>query len=359
VALVLAHPVEGAGPLDVVAGLPLALRAVLELQRAGVQDIAIAGDAAVVEVLRADARVKSTLTASEHDDAELVVPHHLVAARAVYVALVASGGRLGPDHPAGWVLSATDAAGRRAIVRELFEACRKPVDGIVSRHLNRHVSIFVSKLVVDLPITPNQITIATVPLAIGAALLASRGTYLTMLGGAALLQLNSILDGCDGELARVRFQHSRLGQWLDTICDDLSNAMFYGGTAYAALHMPEPWRFFGYAGIAAVIGCLLTMTMYYAELARLGSGDFYALDVGQHVERTGLWGAIQRGARYVTKRDFFVFSFVLAAALGILVWVLPIVAAGTVATTITAIGITLRRFRRDEQANVQNSEPKI
>jgi CDP-L-myo-inositol myo-inositolphosphotransferase len=346
----------------VVAGLPLALRALLELERAGMSEIALAvADPAVGEAIAGDARVKTKPTVvvvASADEATadvrapiLVVSHHVVAARAVYAALAeeAQSARVelvdAAPHPAGWVRSAQDPSGRRAIVRDLFEACRKPVDGIVSRHLNRHVSIFVSKLVVDWPISPNAITLCTVPLAIGAALATVRGTYAAMLAGAALLQLNSILDGVDGELARVRFQHSRLGQWLDTVCDDVSNVLFFAAITYVALALPPPWRWLGWCGVAAVGGSLATMTMYYVELARLGSGDFYALDVGQHEERAGLWGALQRGARYVTKRDFFVASFVVAAALDVLVWVLPIVAAGTFATTVTGLRITLRRLR--------------
>jgi phosphatidylglycerophosphate synthase len=45
--------------------------------------------------------------------------------------------------------------------------------------------------------------------------------------GAFLVQANSVFDGCDGEIARLKVTRSRLGAWLDTIVDDvLNNAMF-------------------------------------------------------------------------------------------------------------------------------------
>jgi phosphatidylglycerophosphate synthase len=38
-----------------------------------------------------------------------------------------------------------------------------------------------------------------------------------------LFQLNSIIDGVDGELARMRLEASVLGEWLDTVGDGLCN----------------------------------------------------------------------------------------------------------------------------------------
>ena len=211
------------------------------------------------------------------------------------------------------------------------------------------MSIFVSKRIVNTKLSPNTITVLTLFLGVAAALVTAQATYTSMLIGAALLQLNSILDGVDGELARVRFQYSKLGQWLDTVCDDLANTMFYAGTAYAAFQLPHLPAWLAWCGVVAVVGSLLTMMMYYAELVRLGVGDFYALDVGQDVERTGWWAAVNRGARYLVKRDFFVFGFLVAAALGILPHILPVMAVGTVVTVASGIRITLARLRRRAQ----------
>jgi len=54
----------------------------------------------------------------------------------------------------------------------------------------------------------------------GCALIATGG-YAAAVAGFGLAQLQSVLDGCDGELARVRFQQSAIGEWLDTITDDV------------------------------------------------------------------------------------------------------------------------------------------
>src|SRR5262249_51385339 len=59
---------------------------------------------------------------------------------------------------------------------------------------------------------------------VGCALIAFGG-YAAMVAGFACQQLQSILDGCDGELARVRLQQSKLGAWLDTFVDDVLNGL--------------------------------------------------------------------------------------------------------------------------------------
>ncbi len=390
-----------AGLPPLLAGLPPMLRAVLELQRAGAaRIIMLVHDEALARAYSEDARVVAevvvrspaswaTLAEVASGHAAVVVPAAAVAQRDVFVALhdAARSGRptharphnggLGPfvltpkvtgsiakaggsargagsaravveqlePLDAGWVIRADDDAGRKRIVHALFEGCRKSVDGIVSRHLNRHVSIFVSKRIVNTSLSPNVITVLTLFLGVAAGLATARATYGWMLAGAALLQLNSILDGVDGELARVRFQHSKLGQWLDTVCDDLANAMFYAGTAYAAFQVPDLPTWLPWCGVVAVVASLLTMVMYYAELIRLGVGDFYALDVGQDVPRTGLWGALDRIVRYIAKRDFFVFGFLVAAVFGVLPYMLVIMLIGTVITVVTGLKITWARLR--------------
>ena len=359
---------RGDAAFDRVAGLTLALRALLELSRAGVDDLTLVVDEGVdASAVVTDPRVGPVEISTESvstlvDRPAVVIFAEAAAARSVYGDLVAAAKRgravrTADDGPHVALPSADGAEpetidvewverDRRRIIDNLFEACRKPVDGIVSRHLNRHVSIFVSKRIVNWSVSPNTITLLTLVLAVASALTTARATYGWMLIGAALLQLNSILDGVDGELARVRFQHSKLGQWLDTVCDDVANTGFYAALTYASFQIPSVPEWVAWSGVAGVVLSMVTMATYYAELIRLGSGDFYALDVGQEQERTGLWHRINRGARYVTKRDFFVFAFFVAALIGILPYVLPVVAAGTVATAVTGIRITFRRWAR-------------
>jgi len=399
-------PSEGAQAVDPgskLAGLPLALRTVLTLQKEGLRRVLLVVPAerpAVAQAIRADSRLNAELRCLELDRGEspwaalsravdepfLLARYDRVVDPAIYRALLvarlderhglvaSSAGRpAGPlvgtpelldrlssssssdplagltaepsvdlvEVPDAWSADAGTAAGRKQAVFHLFEACRKPVDGVVARRLNRHVSIFLSKRLVDTPITPNQTTVATFGVGLLAAAAAMQGGYGWTLLGAALMQLNSILDGVDGELARVRFQQSKLGQWLDTIGDDASNAIFYAALAMGARSLPHG-ELLSAAGWVAAAAAVLAAAVYYRELVRLGSGDLYAVE-WDFDRRTpaGLWGKVVLGFRYLLKQDSFIFAFLCAALLGVLSYALPLLALGGVITLVAAVGRSL------------------
>ena len=94
----------------------------------------------------------------------------------------------------------------------------KPTDGPVARYINRRVSSRITYLIVrgNIGITPNQVSLISFLLA-----LLSSYLYLARLPAVAgvLVQLSSIVDGVDGELARVRGLQSRRGAFLDAVLD--------------------------------------------------------------------------------------------------------------------------------------------
>lgn len=110
---------------------------------------------------------------------------------------------------------------RRALLRQ---AAGKPADGPVSRYLNRPVSRRLTERLVGTAITPNQISWAVLGITLCAAALLSQQAWPLMALGALLAQFASILDGCDGEIARLRLQGSVYGGWLDAQLDRYGDA---------------------------------------------------------------------------------------------------------------------------------------
>ena len=97
----------------------------------------------------------------------------------------------------------------------LMAAGPKSQDGFMARHFDRHISLAVSRQLLETTVTPNMMTVFSTLLGLCGAtffLGASRAAYVP---GALLVWLHSVLDGCDGELARVRFQESAFGSDLD------------------------------------------------------------------------------------------------------------------------------------------------
>lgn len=394
----------GAHPLDELAGLPLALRTVLTLQKEGITRVVLVvpegpdGEAIGARVRR-DRRVRIVIEDAPPGwphlrerlgecSAFLVARHDVVVDPAIYrrlggsllegslaVAATADGKPVGPalaspdlldalgegslDAELGrlldegraralevapaWHERVTDEAARRRAFNALFDACRKPVDGMVARHLNRHISIFISKRIVHTSITPNLMSVFTFMLAIAAAICAAQGGYWYTLAGAFLFQWNSILDGVDGELARVRFQHSKLGQWLDTVSDDVSNLIFYAGLGIGAAPLPYGGVLAACA-VVAIVTSTLASAQFYVELVRLGTGDLYAIAWDfDKAPPPGLRGKLIIFFRNTLKKDFALLFFLALAVLGVLPYGLTIIAGAAVGNFIAA---TLRSWKR-------------
>jgi FKBP-type peptidyl-prolyl cis-trans isomerase FkpA len=143
-------------------------------------------------------------------------------------------------------------AAELALRRAMF----KPTDGVLAR-FNRRMSLPLSVLLVRTPITANQISLGILSLGVAAAWLFSRGTYSACLLGALMSLAASILDGCDGEVARLKYQESAFGCWLETIGDyTYYFAIFIGITVGAVRSTGRP--IFYDLGFAAVGGAIVT-----------------------------------------------------------------------------------------------------
>jgi CDP-L-myo-inositol myo-inositolphosphotransferase len=92
-------------------------------------------------------------------------------------------------------------------------------DGFISHWLNRPVSVRLSALLARTRVTPNQITIFSFLITLAGAGFLAAGSHLYSALGGLLIQAGSIVDGCDGEVARLKNWDSPRGAWLDTVLD--------------------------------------------------------------------------------------------------------------------------------------------
>ncbi|HXJ87853.1 MAG TPA: lysylphosphatidylglycerol synthase domain-containing protein [Candidatus Binatia bacterium] len=115
-----------------------------------------------------------------------------------------------------------------AAERKLDTWLVKATDGLWAR-MNRRVSIPISRQLIKFPITPNMVSLFTLLVSFAAGYYFALGGYWNMLIGAVLSVWSSILDGCDGEVARIKLQSSDFGCWLETVCDYLYYLFIFGG----------------------------------------------------------------------------------------------------------------------------------
>ena len=104
--------------------------------------------------------------------------------------------------------------------RKLDRWLVKPTDGLYAR-FNRRISIPISRQLIKLPITANMVSLFTLGVGFFSAVFFALGGYWNTLLGAFLCLFASILDGCDGEVARLKLLESDFGCWLETVCDYL------------------------------------------------------------------------------------------------------------------------------------------
>jgi phosphatidylglycerophosphate synthase len=107
-------------------------------------------------------------------------------------------------------------------------------DGFFSVFFLRKFSKILTWMAVKVHATPNPVTLLSFAIGLYSAYLFSRGTFVTILSGAILLQLSIIVDCVDGELARYTRKFSKLGAWLDAVTDRVKEYMVFLGLAYGA-----------------------------------------------------------------------------------------------------------------------------
>jgi CDP-L-myo-inositol myo-inositolphosphotransferase len=129
----------------------------------------------------------------------------------------------------------------------LFDSLKSRTDSWLTKLINRRISLVITKRIANFPITPNQITVINFLIGITGCLAILHGTPLSIAAGSVVFLLSSILDGCDGELARLRFQKSQIGAWLDVTTDNVVHwFLFYALTASAVnRHGLFPYGLFG------------------------------------------------------------------------------------------------------------------
>jgi choline kinase/phosphatidylglycerophosphate synthase len=155
-----------------------------------------------------------------------------------------------------WIDVDDPAAFRRAENSILANLKDKPNDGPVSRYLNRPVSIRISRRLVDHQITPNQISVFSFLCSVLAAGLFALDGYFALLIGGLMAQFASIVDGCDGEVARLKYQCSAYGGWFDAVLDRYADAFLLFGLTWHT-YADKIDSFILLIGFMAIIGSFM------------------------------------------------------------------------------------------------------
>ena len=139
---------------------------------------------------------------------------------------------------------------------------KKTSDGPVSRYLNRPLSIRLTRLMLNIKIAPNYISIFDFILGVLGAGFFFLGGYINLIVGGILAQMASIVDGCDGEIARLKFKASEFGGWFDAVLDRYGDAFLLFGLTYHVYLIDDRFLYI-IIGFLAIIGTF--MNSYTAD----------------------------------------------------------------------------------------------
>jgi phosphatidylglycerophosphate synthase len=218
----------------------------------------------------------------------------------------------------------------------------------MSRHFERRISLAISRRLVDTPITPNAMTLVSVGIGLGGALLFAKPKSSSHVLGALLFWLHSVLDGCDGELARLKFIESRWGGLMDFWGDNVVHSAVFSAIA-AGEYVRKPRATPLILAASAVTGTLLSAGLVYWKTMRKkkAGGPLFTSVVGPRSENAEP-NPVERLADQLARRDFIYLVVALALA-GKVDWFLRMGAIGAPLYFLALTALSLKNSSAADQ----------
>jgi phosphatidylglycerophosphate synthase len=172
---------------------------------------------------------------------------------------------------------ATTAEERAGATEMLLRLNIKAEDNPVTRHVYRPLSRPLTRLLLHTPVTPNQISYAVGILGLIGCWLTALPGQSALIWGAATIFFAGVLDGCDGEIARLRLISSPYGAWLDTVVDEITTTGYFVGIAYHVYaHHPEPWIAWSIPlGTLCYVATIYAIYYFCIVVIKVGGSQFY------------------------------------------------------------------------------------
>ena len=201
--------------------------------------------------------------------------------------------------------------------------------GLVAKYLNRPFSIRITRRIIKYKfVTPNFVTIADFFIGLAGLSLFLFPGYWTAVIGAVIMHFNSIVDGVDGEVARLRHESSKLGANLDSFSDETLGALLYVVTGYhlmmtggaewfTALTGGREWFF--YIGLfTGVISYTYAMVNFHSRRKKGGIGFYYWWDLNKPVKVLSRKPTLMFYLKRLLWRDSILFIFMLVTIFNVL-----------------------------------------
>lgn len=183
-----------------------------------------------------------------------------------------------------WCVRATGAETRAEAERRLYAELGSAIDTRLDQLIHRPVSRYLTRAAVALGLSPNVISLSSLALGLFAVSCLAQATVIGALVAIAMYFAAAVVDHVDGEVARLTYADSKLGEWLDVAVDTVVHAAMAMAMGVVAESVAGTGRF-----VAVLMAAGFAMSALTAKtspggdrvprvLTRLGNRDgFYVL----------------------------------------------------------------------------------
>ena len=196
---------------------------------------------------------------------------------------------------------------------------------------NRGVSLPISVALIRTPLTANQLSVALVAIGFYSAWLFSTGHYLAGVLAGFLSLAASVLDGCDGEIARLKYQESALGCWIETFGDYSYYIAIFTGLTIGAVRRTG-WQGFYWLGAIALAGTLIAFALLIFLRNRITAGQpdkLHSIAKTRFKSEPTWWSRIVWRISFVATRSAMPYGIFALSLLGLLPLVVVLAAIGS------------------------------
>jgi len=209
-------------------------------------------------------------------------------------------------------------------------ASYKDTDNTLARW-NRRVSLPISVALIRTPLTANQLSVMLVAIGFYSAWLFSLGHYWTGVLGGFLSLAASVLDGCDGEIARLKYQESALGCWIETFGDYSYYIAIFVGLTIGAVRITA-WPVFYWLGAMALLGTLIAFALLIYLRSRITAGQpekLHTIAKARFKAEPSWWSRIIWKISFVATRSAMPYGIFALSLVGLLPLVVVLAAIGS------------------------------
>ncbi len=251
--------------------------------------------------------------------------------------------------------------------QSLYATLRKPTDGWISRNINRRISITLTRALLHTNLSANHVTGLVCFIGILSGFFVAKGTHFFIALGGIIFNLASIVDGCDGEISKLKLTNSKTGEWLDTLSDNATYVAFLIGTAFGTYHQnPSTW--IAVESVFMLLGILITLSMMFFYLIRYtNSGSLVTVQKeldpetsGPKKPETGIKRILSQfiKIKFFMKRDFFAVLFMVLTLINELPWILHLTFLGANITWMVFLAYKREIFKfSDDKVSSEILEP--